>query len=36
MGRGDYTLSLYRDEFINVGVQEERIHTDHQMVLEVL
>ena len=35
-GRGDYTLNSDRDEFIKVGVREERLHTDHWMVLAVL
>ena len=34
--RGDYILSSDRDRFVNAGVRELRLHTDHHMVLEVL
>ena len=32
-GRGDYILSSDRDDFIKAGVQESRLHMDHQMIL---
>ena len=35
-GLGVYVLRTDQNNFINVGLQEPRLHTDHWMVLEVL
>ena len=35
-GRGDYILRSDRNSFVNLGVREARLHTDHQIILPVL
>ena len=35
-GRGEYIIISDRYDFTKAGVQEARLHTDHQMVLVVL
>ena len=36
MGGGDYILSTSWGDFMNVGLQDPRLHLDHRMMLAVI
>ena len=35
-GRGDYILSTAYGYFMNAGMREPRLHTDHRMMLAMI